>query len=132
PHWTYATYLANELHLGTDTRDVIRDLTVYAVGALLDRGVIDLSSQRAGYAPAVPASFEALEEYVKARAIAKSQGTTLPGVSDEEAFAYFGAKVYRSYEFRYPETTFGVADEVRLNMPAGDLERIALAGEDTY
>jgi hypothetical protein len=55
-----------------------------------------------------------------------------PQASDDDVFAYAAAKIYWGWRFGLTEIRFSPADRLRLAVPSGDIERVALAGDGVY
>lgn len=55
-----------------------------------------------------------------------------PRAPDEEVHRYIAAKLYRTWKFNLEEATFTAADHVRLGVPQGTIERVAIAGEGKF
>lgn len=69
-----------------------------------------------------PASIELAEAEVK-----DPQPAT-----DQEVFNYAAAKIYWSWRFGLKQTRFTTADYLRLGVPSGDIDRVAIRGNGVY
>ncbi len=52
--------------------------------------------------------------------------------TDQEVFNYVAAKIYWGWKFGLDKTRFALADRLRLNVPSGDIERVAIRGNGLY
>ncbi len=52
--------------------------------------------------------------------------------TDQEVFDYVAAKIYWGWKFGLDKTRFTLADRLRLNVPSGDIERVAIRGNGLY
>ena len=52
--------------------------------------------------------------------------------TDKEVFNYAAAKIYWGWKFGLEKTRFTVADRLRLGVPPGDIERVAIRGNAVY
>jgi hypothetical protein len=55
-----------------------------------------------------------------------------PQASDADVLAYAASKIFWGWRFGLAQVSFSLADHLRLAVPQGDIERVALAGDGVY
>lgn len=102
--------------------EAFEQLGLYAIGHYLDT-----SGMPPFTAPPTPAAAihttSAIEALYERRR---------PQASDNDVFSYAAAKIYWGWRFGLTEIRFSLADRLRLAVPLGDIERVALAGDGVY
>ena len=114
----------NQTPLGAlaSKEEAFEQLGLYAIGQYLDTSGMPPFTPSGTQAAAVSArhAIQALYEHDRLQA------------SDDDVFAYAAAKIFWGWRFGLAQVRFSLADHLRLAVPSGDIERVALAGDGVY
>jgi hypothetical protein len=114
----------NQTPLGSlaSKEEAFEQLGLYSIGQYLDTSGMPPFTPSGTRAAAVLAhhAIETLYERDRLQA------------SDDEVFAYAAAKIFWGWRFGLAQVRFSLADHLRLAVPLGDIDRVALAGDGTY
>jgi hypothetical protein len=102
-----------------DRGQAILQLALYAIGRHLEN---------LGMPSPIPSGVPAFTIELNDQELGESRSPA----SDEEVFNYIAGKVYWSWRFGIARTEFTLADRLRLAVPEGDIERVAMRGELVY
>jgi hypothetical protein len=103
-------------------KEAFEQLGLYAIGQYLDTS---------GMPPFTPSGIPATEVDANRDTHALYERRR-PQASDADVLAYAASKIFWGWRFGLTQVRFSPADHLRLAVPQGDIERVALAGDGRY